>query len=157
MEWATHLDSAAFSALVCAASAVLVPRIIERVPEPAAEGPSEAGSQDGTNDEQPDVATGGSPDHSEEPRFEGDTEAVTSPKELYREIARRPGVVWRSMFSGAVVGAVIGMSLGWDWALLVWLPLVPVCLALSIIDWRTRLLPTWLIARAYVLVILLAL
>src|SRR4051794_21624567 len=129
MEWAAQLDSAAFSALVCAASAVLVPRIIERVPEPAAEGPSETGSQDGPNDELPDVTTGGAPDHTNEPRFEGDAEAVTPPKELYCEIAGRSGVVWRSMLAGALVGAVIGLSLGWDWALLVWLPLVPVCLA----------------------------
>jgi leader peptidase (prepilin peptidase) / N-methyltransferase len=146
MEWAAHLDTAAFSALVCAASAVLVPRIIERVPEPEPEGPAEDGSQDGTPN---------SPDHKKEPRFEGETEAP--PKELYYEIADRPGLVWRSVLACAIAGGLIGMSIGWDWALLVWLPMVPICVALSVIDWRTRLLPTWLIARAYVLVVVLAL
>ena len=37
MEWAANLDAAAFGALVAAASGVLVPRIIERVPEPEPE------------------------------------------------------------------------------------------------------------------------
>ena len=45
--------------------------------------------------------------------------------------------------------------MGWDWSLLYLLPLVPVSLALTVIDWRTRLLPTWLIARTYVGLIVL--
>jgi leader peptidase (prepilin peptidase) / N-methyltransferase len=51
----------------------------------------------------------------------------------------------------------VGVGLGWTWALLVWLPLVPLAIALAVIDWRTRLLPTWLIARTYVGVVVLAL
>ena len=39
MEWAANLDVAAFGALVTAASGVLVPRIIERVPEPEPDEP----------------------------------------------------------------------------------------------------------------------
>ena len=42
MEWAANLDAAAFGALVAAASGVLVPRIIERVPEPEPDEPDES-------------------------------------------------------------------------------------------------------------------
>ena len=48
-----------------------------------------------------------------------------------------------------VSAAAIGLVLGWSWSLLVVLPLVPIGVALAVIDWRTRLLPTRLIAPAY--------
>src|SRR5690606_28602085 len=51
----------------------------------------------------------------------------------------------------------LGAVLGPDWALLFLLPLVPVLVALSVVDWRTRLLPTWLIARTYVGLVVLVL
>ena len=47
--------------------------------------------------------------------------------------------------------------LGWAWPLLFLLPLVPVGVALAIIDWRTRLLPTRVIAPTYVVLIALVL
>ena len=48
MDWAANLDTAAFGALVSAAAGVLVPRIIERVPEPEPEpdDADEAGRRD---------------------------------------------------------------------------------------------------------------
>jgi leader peptidase (prepilin peptidase) / N-methyltransferase len=78
-------------------------------------------------------------------------EDETEPKEPYADIARLPGLAWRSALVGAVVGALVGLQYGWSWGLLVVLPLVPVSIALAVIDWRTRLLPTWLIKRAYLL------
>ena len=38
-----------------------------------------------------------------------------------------------------------GPAPGWEWAWLLWVPFVPVYLALTVIDWRTRLLPTYVI------------
>ena len=139
MDWAT-LDTAAFGALVSAATCVLVPRIIERVPEPEPE---------------PETAEEGA---TEAPRFEGgETEPAEEPKETYLAIADTPGLLGECVLAGLVVGGLVGLALGWTWALLVWLPLVPVGMALAVIDWRTRLLPTWLIGRTYVGVVVLAL
>jgi len=139
MDWAT-LDTAAFGALVSAVTGVLVPRIIERVPEPEPE---------------PETAEEGA---TEAPRFEGgETEPVEPPKETYLAIADTPGLLLKCVVAGLVVGGLVGLALGWSWALLVWLPLVPIGMALAVIDWRTRLLPTWLIGRTYVAVVVLAL
>ncbi len=148
MDWAANLDAAAFGALVSAAAGVLVPRIIERVPEPEPEEPAEDGGGD------PAGAGGAGP---AEPRFEGGSEAEEPPKELYHAIADLPGLLWKSVLAAGVTGGLIGVALGWQWALLVWLPLVPLGISLAVIDWRTRLLPTWLVMRTYVLVVVLAL
>jgi leader peptidase (prepilin peptidase)/N-methyltransferase len=145
MDWAANLDTAAFAAIVSAAAGVLVPRIIERVPEPEAEASEEPAA------EEPEVGDAA-------PRFEGgETEVAEPPKELYTAIADRPGMLSKCIVATLVIGGLVGLALGWTWALLVWLPLVPVGTALGIIDWRTRLLPTWLIARTYVGVVVLAL
>jgi leader peptidase (prepilin peptidase)/N-methyltransferase len=61
------------------------------------------------------------------------------------EVASMPGVRRRSVLLGAVAGAVVGGCLGPDWALLVLLPLVPVGVALGLVDAQTHLLPTRLI------------
>ena len=141
MDWVANLDTAAFGAVVSAAAGVLVPRIIERVPEPEPEPEAEPESEEGSA-----------------PRFEGgETEADEPAKETYLAIADTPGLLWKCIVASLVVGGLVGVGLGWTWALLVWLPLVPVAIALAVIDWRTRLLPTWLIARTYVGVVVLAL
>ncbi len=140
MDWAANLDTAAFGAILSAVTGVLVPRIIERVPEPEPE-PEEPGESEPAA-----------------PRFEGgETEPAEPAKELYSAIADRPGMLWKCIVATLVIGGLVGLALGWTWALLVWLPLVPVATALAVIDWRTRLLPTWLIARTYVGVVVLAL
>jgi leader peptidase (prepilin peptidase)/N-methyltransferase len=142
MDWVANLDTATFGAVVSAAAGVLVPRIIERVPEPAPE-PGDEPAEEGA---------------AEAPRFEGgETEAEEPPKETYVAIADTPGLLWKCIVASLVVGGLVGVGLGWSWALLVWLPLVPVAIALAVIDWRTRLLPTWLISRTYVGVVVLAL
>ena len=61
---------------------------------------------------------------------------------LYADIAARPGLAWRSaLVSAAVAGALLGAATGLDWPLLWLVPLTPVAVALSVIDWHTRLLP----------------
>ena len=45
---------------------------------------------------------------------------------------------------------MVGWSIGWEWPLLYLVPLVPVGVALAVIDWRTRFLPTRIIGPTYV-------
>jgi leader peptidase (prepilin peptidase)/N-methyltransferase len=52
---------------------------------------------------------------------------------------------------------VVGWSVGADWPLLYLVPLVPIGVALAVIDWRTRFLPTRLIAPTYVGLVVLVL
>ena len=78
-------------------------------------------------------------------------------KRLYREIAAVPGLRWWLSSAGVVLGAVAGIGIGWQAALLPWLYLVPLGVVLSYIDLTTRLLPTRLIAPSYgVIVVLVA-
>ena len=91
------------------------------------------------------------PDHSSNERSEGDATVDATdpdqeePPEPYDQIAALPGLAWKSAVAGALAGAVVGAGTGWEWAWLLWVPFVPVYLALALIDWRTRLLPTYLI------------
>ena len=71
----------------------------------------------------------------------------------YAEIGAKPGLAGLSMAICAVIGALIGGAVGLDWALLFLLPLVPVGVALALIDWRTRLLPTRILAPTYLVLI----
>jgi leader peptidase (prepilin peptidase) / N-methyltransferase len=72
------------------------------------------------------------------------------------EVAAVPGLRWRAALLAAAAGAVVGVSLGWEWALLVLLPLVPVEVALGLVDRHTHLLPTRLIWPSLVVAAVLA-
>lgn len=74
-------------------------------------------------------------------------------KETYADIAATPWLRWLAPLVGAVVGGLFAASLGWDWALIFLLPLIPVGIALAVIDWRTCLLPTRLIAPTYLVLV----
>jgi leader peptidase (prepilin peptidase)/N-methyltransferase len=78
-----------------------------------------------------------------------DPAVADDPPEPFADIARIPGLVWKSAVSAAVAGAIVGLSVGWTWALVLLVPLVPVSVALAVVDWRTRLLPTALIRPTY--------
>jgi leader peptidase (prepilin peptidase)/N-methyltransferase len=108
----------------------LVPRLIASVPEPEPEEPQE-------------------PEKDEAAEAAADETEPEEPKELYADIAARPGLLWKCALASAVSAGAIGLVLGWSWSLLVVLPLVPVGVALAVVDWRTRMLPTRLIAPAY--------
>ena len=157
MEWAANLDAAAFGALVAAASGVLVPRIIERVPEPEPDEPNEPGDADQSGQPGQSDEAGAAGADGQAPRFEGASQPDEGPKETYVAIADRSGLLWKCVLTALVCGGLIGRAVGWDWSLLFLLPMVPVSLALTVIDWRTKLLPTWLIARTYVGLIVLVL
>lgn len=107
------------SALVAALGGLLVPRLIASVPEPKPE---------------PEVA-------DEDPAEGEDPRPVEPPKMLYVDIAARPGSIWRSAVVAGVSGGLLGAATGLDWPLLWLVPLTPVAVALSVIDWHTRLLP----------------
>ncbi len=83
-----------------------------------------------------------------EPRAEADPDDAEPPKALYADIAARPGLGLRSAVVAAVCGALLGAATGLDWPLLWLVPLTPVAVALSVIDWHTRLLPRRIVLPA---------
>jgi leader peptidase (prepilin peptidase) / N-methyltransferase len=83
-----------------------------------------------------------------EPLEEGSDKPPEEPPEPFPEIAARPGLAWRSALTSLAAGAVVGYAVGWTWALVLLVPCVPVAVALSVVDWRTRLLPTAVIRPA---------
>jgi leader peptidase (prepilin peptidase)/N-methyltransferase len=121
----------------------LVPALIARIPPyvplQSVEQPTPAGAEvDGTVDA---TATVMPPD----------------PPEPYPEIAGLPGLGWKSAVAAALAGALVGVAVGWTWALVLWVPLVPVSVALAVVDWRTRLLPTAVIRPTYGVLVVLVL
>ena len=74
-------------------------------------------------------------------------------KEPYAAIAGRPGLRWRAALASGVAGAAVGAGVGPHWPLVHLVPMVPVGVALAVVDWRTRLLPTRVIAPSYALVV----
>jgi len=79
------------------------------------------------------------------------------PKEPYADIAALPGLAWKSAVASAACAALVGAAVGREWALVILVPLVPLSVALAVIDWRTRLLPTRLVLPATGVAILLGL
>lgn len=111
------------------------PALIRGVPEPEPE-PTEAAAA---------------------PDAEPVAEPATQPaKELYADIADLPGLAWKTSVASGLGAAVVGASVGLEWSLLFLLPMVPVCVALSVIDWRTKLLPKRLVLPAHAAVLVLA-
>jgi leader peptidase (prepilin peptidase)/N-methyltransferase len=115
-------------AVVAGAGGAFVPRLIAAIPpiEPEPDEPKD-----------PDA-----PDEPDEPA------TVEEEPEPFPEIAASPGLAWRSALVSLLAGAVVGYAVGWTWALVVLVPCVPVAVALSVVDWRTRLLPTAVIRPA---------
>ncbi|MCD6638627.1 MAG: A24 family peptidase [Nocardioides sp.] len=90
----------------------------------------------------------------EPPPAQAPEESVEEPaKEPYAAIAALPGLGWRSALAALVAGALVGWATGPDWSLLWLVPLVPVGVALSVVDWRTRLLPRLVVLPATALAI----
>lgn len=129
-----HLDVAAACAALCGLAGLTVPALIARIPEPEDEDDDD--TQDGPHDEA-----------AAEPEPIG----PSGPKQLYVDVAALPGLAWKSALVAAVSGGLVGAALGWSWPLVFWIPLVPIGVALAVIDWRTQLLPTKLIWPAYAL------
>ena len=124
------LDAALGAGVVGLVSGAFVPELIARLPEPAREPEPELEPVGGSSASGPAV----------------------EPKQPYVEVAARSGLRWRAAAGGAVAAGLLGARIGWDPALLFLVFLVPVCVALAVVDWHTRLLPTRLIAPSYVVV-----
>jgi leader peptidase (prepilin peptidase)/N-methyltransferase len=73
----------------------------------------------------------------------------------YAEIAAAPRLGWWTAAWSALFGAAFGAALGWTGALLYLVPLVPIGVALIIVDWRTTRLPTKVIYPTYLLMAVL--
>ena len=136
------LLAALVAAVLAGIGGVLVPRLIAWVPEPAA--------KEEVPDEPHDEPRGEADAAPGDPAM-GDAAAAGDaepPKMLYADIAARPGLGWRSALVAAASGGLIGAATGLDWPLLWLVPLVPVGVALSVIDWHTRLLPRVIVVPA---------
>ena len=124
-------------ALACALYGLLVgqlvPSIIARIPEPEPEPADERASE----------GDGAHPPRTEE-------------KIPYEEIARSRGLRAGSAVACAVAAGAVGGATGWTPALSFLLFLVPVGVALAVVDWKTRRLPTKVIAPTYFVVAPLA-
>jgi leader peptidase (prepilin peptidase) / N-methyltransferase len=114
------------AALLAGLGGLLVPSLIARVPEPAPKAADEAHKH---------------PD--DEP---------TKPR--YADIAARRGLGARSALVSALAGGLLGAATGLDWPLLWLVPLVPVGVALSVVDWHTKLLPRVVVLPATLAAIL---
>src|SRR4051812_33790926 len=122
-------------AVLGAVSGWFVPALVRRIPEPEPEaepGPAEDGSSSTHQRDETDTTA-----PPEEP-----APAPEEPKEPYADIAALPGLAWKCSLATAVVGAVLGWSVGLETSLPFLAYLAPVGVALSVVDWRTRLLPT---------------
>jgi leader peptidase (prepilin peptidase) / N-methyltransferase len=77
-------------------------------------------------------------------------------KVSYRRIADVPGLAVALAVAAAAVCALLAGMLGWSAGLLLWLYVGVVGVVLAYVDWRTRLLPTRIIAPSYAIVAALA-
>jgi leader peptidase (prepilin peptidase) / N-methyltransferase len=63
------------------------------------------------------------------------------PDPAYAEVASRPGLGRTAALVCAVAGGLVGLAVGWTWALPAVLLVVPIGFALAVVDLHTRLLP----------------
>jgi leader peptidase (prepilin peptidase) / N-methyltransferase len=134
-----HLDTALACALYGLLAGMLVPALIARIPEPEPE-------DDGEEVVESDASV------SVEPPVEPEGEER---KPLYTDIARSRWLGAKAAVATALVAGAMGAAVGWTPALTFLLYLAPVGVALAVVDWRTRLLPTKVIAPSYLVVGLL--
>jgi leader peptidase (prepilin peptidase) / N-methyltransferase len=92
-----------------------------------------------------------------EPTPDPEPKPDVQPKEPYAAIAALPGLAWKSALASAFCAGLVGAAVGMTWALAILVPLVPLSVALAVVDWRTRLLPTRLVLPATGVAILLGL
>ena len=148
MDWLDpdQLQAAVACLVACAVLGWFVPMLIARIPEPAPEPVT-------TPADESDPAV--PPEPTQRRLFERSLPAARQTR--CSTPTSRPHRTWPG---GRLPGrdcsaAAFGASLGWTGALLYLVPLVPIGVALMIIDWRTTLLPTRVIHPTYVLLAVL--
>jgi leader peptidase (prepilin peptidase)/N-methyltransferase len=124
------------------------PALIARIPEPEAEEPEPIAEREG-----PELDPSTLDSSTLDPSTGRPGLPPAPPKELYADIAALPGLAWKCAVAAALVGAALAASVGWSWSLLFLMPLAAIGVALAVVDWRTTLLPTRIIAPAYVVTI----
>jgi leader peptidase (prepilin peptidase)/N-methyltransferase len=135
----------------CAAAAgvagACVPAVVRRLPEPP---PPRAQEPDGDRDE----ADAPPPKPRREvPDFSlWGMHARERDKEPYRDLAAVRHLALGCALASALVAGLLGWRFGWHPVLAIVIPPVPVCVAIAVVDWRTRYIPSWLVlpATAYV-------
>ena len=140
MNWSdpAHLEAAALCFVVCGILGWLVPGLIIRVPEPEPEPARDSGLAE-LESAREDTRGGRLP--------------TPPPKATYVHIGAGRGLPLCTAAASGLCGLAVGAGTGWTWALLYLVPMVPVGVALTVIDWRTTLLPTRIVAPSYVLVV----
>jgi len=154
MTW--YLETAVATGLYGLLAGMLVPAIIGRVPEPEPEpeGPS-ADEAGGVTSDDPGPGQA-HPAQDDQPGPDPMATPVgDKAKERYQDIALLPGLRWKCSLATGVTTAMLGGRVGFGPELSFLLYLAPVGVALAVIDWRTRLLPTKLLAPTYLVVIVL--
>lgn len=159
MDWLDpeQVQAAVGCLVACAVLGWFVPLLIARIPEPVPvlEEQLEATPEPAmTVADEGDLAPTADPP-AERRLFARALPPATTDRVLYVEIAAAPRLGWWTAAWSAVFGAAFGATLGWTGALLYLVPLVPVGVALMIVDWRTTLLPTRVIHPTYVLMAVL--
>lgn len=152
---AGHLPAAGACLALCGALGWFVPQLIARLPEPVPQSVPQSVSEPVSEPTVPSGSTNGSAvDASASTRRQL---PPPPPKELYADIAARPGLDLWAAVASAICGALVGLATGWAWSLLFLVPLVPIGVALAVVDWRTTLLPTRIIAPTYAVAVVLVL
>lgn len=146
-----HVLAVLLGVVVCGLLGIGVPALVARVPEPPADTTPEA---DGVPVPGPALDPGPErdPEHDPASPLTDPESPKEPPKELYADMAALPGLPAKCAVVAAVAGGLAGWAIGWDWRLLPWLAFTPVGVALGLIDWRTKLLPTRIVAPSYGLV-----
>ena len=135
MGW--FLDTAVACGVLGLAAGAFLPSLIARLPEPQPEPEPHLEVPPGFG-----AATAGAP--------------VPGPaKERYDAIAALPGLRTRTALATGAAAALVGARTGWEPQLSFLLYLCWIGVALGLVDWRTRLLPTRLIAPSYPVVVAL--
>jgi len=153
---AWFLDTAVVAGFYGLLAGMIVPALIARIPEPETE-PSDEIDAELPHEVRGDPAAQAEP-NAVVPEAGNGIPAPSFPetKVRYDEIARARGLRWKAALVTGAVSALIGGRVGWEPQLSFLLYLAPVSVALAVIDWRTRLLPTKLVAPSYLAVIALA-
>lgn len=152
---AWFLDTALATGVYGVLVGLLVPALIARIPEPPPdeELPGAEVSAPLPRPGQDDASAALEP-HAVVPEADGDLPRPETGevKETYEAIAATRGLRWKVSLATGVVSGAIGARVGWQPELSFLLYLAPVGIALAVVDWRTRLLPTKVLAPSYFVV-----
>jgi leader peptidase (prepilin peptidase) / N-methyltransferase len=147
-----NVEVAAGCAVAAGVVGWFVPLVVRGLPEPSPEPAPEPEEQAADGDES--AGSGAEEPPARRPRKPipdfslWGMHAVEREKELYRDLADLRGLALACALASAVVAGLLGWKLGWHPALAVVVPTVPACVAITVVDWRTRYIPTRLVLPA---------